>query len=481
MSYYVLHFVIALSMVAASAIVLGTFALVKRISKLGTIFAFYSYAIAVWAFFQIFFIIPGVNLSEAFFYARLSQIGVVFIPTLFFHFVYEFCQLKSLFDKYLISFGYIFSTIILISIPTPFFISGIIPKFNGLINFVTPGPLDYLFVVYFVFVSVYGIIHLAFQHLTSSGVHSQLARLFFWGALFAYLGAGPNFFLTFGINIYPWTPFGTYGPVINFVIVAYALFYYRFINIESVAQVFQREKLATIGLIASSINHEIRNPLYAAKGLLDNYLELKKEGLASKNPDEVTERARIQIQRALDVITKLNRFARPAQDSQAQIASIQEALTNVLDLISYEFELDKIHIRNEIPNDLPQIQADQRQVEEILFNLIVNACHAMKGKGEGTLEIRGMRNGKQVMIEIRDTGSGIPQEHLKHLFEPFHTTKGEKGTGLGLYITKQLVERNGGQINVTSSAGNGTTVTIRFPVVSVVSGSNTVSEAPVNP
>ena len=161
-------------------------------------------------------------------------------------------------------------------------------------------------------------------------------------------------------------------------------------------------------------------------------------------------------------------------------ANIQEALQNVLDLVSYEFELDRIHIQNNIDHNLPPIQADQRQLEEILFNLIVNACHAMgKGGGEltissscysrasgnpSTLDPRSKRSGMtdKVILEIADTGSGIPQEHLKHLFEPFHTTKGDKGTGLGLYITKQLVERNGGKISVKREERQGTSFVLEL-------------------
>ena len=461
---------------------MGTFAYLRHTNKLGLIYAWYCYAIAVWAFFQIFMILPG-DINRGFFYARISQIGVVFIPTLFINFVCEFCLSRTLVHKYILYFGYFVSSITLFCIPTRYFISGLVPKFGGIINFVIPGPLDYFFVAYFVFAAFYGVSRLAIEYIRTTGEHSNLAKLFFWGAFFAYLGGGANFFLTFDINIYPWTPFGTYGVVINFVIVAYALFYYRFIDVESAIQSFQREKLATIGLLAASINHEIRNPLYAARGVLETYLENLKEGILRKEPKEVTERAMKQIDRALEVITKLNRFAKPATESinQDSKASIPEALQNVLDLVSYEFELDKIHIKNNLSKDLPPIQADQRQLEEILFNLIVNACYALKEKEGGELVISASCHSRasgnldprlkhsgmtdKVEITIKDTGTGIPSEQAKHLFEPFHTTKGDKGTGLGLYITKQLVERNGGKITVKTTEGHGTTFVLEFKVV----------------
>jgi len=247
-------------------------------------------------------------------------------------------------------------------------------------------------------------------------------------------------------------------------IMAYVMIKQRVLDIEKVADIFQREKLATIGLIASSINHEIRNPLYAAKGLLENF----KEGLGKKSVDEVTDKTLFQIVRALDVITKLNRFAKPSEETgdagQGAQANIQEAIQNVLDLVSHEFELDRIHIENHVSSNLPSIQIDQRHLEEVLFNLIVNACYAMKGQG-GTLTLNSKFETHKLILEISDTGTGIPSEQAKHLFEPFHTTKGEKGTGLGLYITKQLVERNGGKITVKTTEGHGTTFVLEFKVL----------------
>ena len=254
------------------------------------------------------------------------------------------------------------------------------------------------------------------------------------------------------------------------IMFSYFMIRHKLFDVEQIVQAFQKEKLATIGLLVASVNHEIRNPLYSAKSLLESYLEMKREGLSHKDPDVVSEKALKQIERALDVITKLNRFAKPTQEpSPTSQASIQEAIKNVLDLISYEFELDKIHIKNQVDSNTPPIQADQRQLEEILFNLIVNACHAMKEGQEtgdkrqgGRLEIKSTSHSSHVTIEIKDSGTGIPPEQAKHLFEPFHTTKGDKGTGLGLYITKQLVERNGGKIMVESKEGQGTIFRLEF-------------------
>src|SRR3989338_4885206 len=112
-------------------------------------------------------------------------------------------------------------------------------------------------------------------------------------------------------------------------IAAYFMIRHRLFDVEQVAQAFQREKLATIGLLASSINHEIRNPLYAAKGLLDNYVEMTKEGLREKSPLEIAERTSAQITRALDVITKLNRFAKPVESEPEKGRTGEPAKANI--------------------------------------------------------------------------------------------------------------------------------------------------------
>ncbi len=327
--------------------------------------------------------------------------------------------------------------------------------------------------------------------------NTKLMIIAFAIAFFGSVEYLPNY----GIHIFPFAPL----PVFLFVsIMGYCVIRHHLFDLEAIAQAFQKEKLATIGLLASSINHEIRNPLYAARSLLSNYIEMTQEGVQLKDPLQVSEKALKQIDHALDVITKLNRFARPSEEGQETRTNIQEALQNVLDLVSYGFSLEKIKIYNQIPDHFPLIQADQRQLEEILFNLIVNACHAMEQGGELTITaschseqskplsspnvligdqdsrlkragmtapsgLRMTKTGSQttdkVKIIITDTGTGIPQDQMKHIFEPFHTTKGDKGTGLGLYITKQLVERNGGKITVQSKERKGTAFLLEFKAV----------------
>ena len=123
--------------------------------------------------------------------------------------------------------------------------------------------------------------------------------------------------------------------------------------------------------------------------------------------------------------------------------------------------MDKISVEKRV-NPETKIRGDRREVEEIFFNLILNACQAMP-KG-GLLRIGNELKNGFPRVHISDTGEGIPPDKIKRIFDPFFSTRREKGTGLGLYIVKKLVERNGGLVEVASQVGRGTTFTLEFPI-----------------
>jgi len=131
--------------------------------------------------------------------------------------------------------------------------------------------------------------------------------------------------------------------------------------------------------------------------------------------------------------------------------------------VGHDLKLEKIEVKTELAPGLPPIVVDRRQFQEVLFNLIRNAAQAIKPPG--TITVRaGEVAGGQVRVEIADTGSGIPPEKLGKIYDPFFTTKEPgKGTGLGLFIVRQIVERNRGRIWVESEVGKGTTFFLEFP------------------
>lgn len=452
---------------ATGTFFLALFVFLKRQDKIGRGFFVFNVFVSLWAIFHGLEISQNVNYETALLLGRLGQGTAVFVAPTWFHLTLIISNKEEKYKKWLI-LSYLIAILIDCFAFTPWFIPRVAPtiEFN---YYHRRGPIYDVFTVLFFILIPAGFYHLI-QKIRNS-VREEAIQLtgFSVASGIGFIGGTFAFFPIYDIMVPQYNLLMI--PIYPFV-TSYFMIRHKLFDVEQIVESFQREKLAAIGLLAASINHEIRNPLYAAKSVLENF----KEGISRKNPEEVTDKALSQVNRALDVITKLNRFAKPSEETkdlrQKTQANIQEAIQNVLDLVSYEFKLDKIKINNQIQNDLPSIQADQRQLEEILFNLIVNACHAMStGKGDrqevlpvpfSMLTLRSTIHDSRLMIEIMDTGSGISQDQMKHLFEPFHTTKGEKGTGLGLYITKQLVERNGGKISVRSKLDQGTTFILEF-------------------
>ncbi|HEX9973867.1 MAG TPA: ATP-binding protein, partial [bacterium] len=142
-------------------------------------------------------------------------------------------------------------------------------------------------------------------------------------------------------------------------------------------------------------------------------------------------------------------------------------------ILSNQFDLKNISAKIKIADDLPAIKADANQLQQVLMNLFVNAVDAIDETG-GEIYVS-VNNGKLggmdcITIEVTDYGCGIPQENLSKIFEPFYTTKGQKGTGLGLAVVWGIVEKHEGKIEVKSEVDKGTTFTLRLPVDGTATG-----------
>lgn len=237
------------------------------------------------------------------------------------------------------------------------------------------------------------------------------------------------------------------------------------------AEAAQKEKMAVIGTLSAGINHEICNPLGIARGQCEAFLLNMKDGLyVNKSPEELIRKAQEimakvirETDRATAITKKLSSFAKPAK-GEAELVGINKELDEVFGLVNYELKLDKIELKKNIEDSLPSIMVDRKQFQEVLFNLLRNAGQAIGEKG--AIEVSAREVDGKVTIDISDTGSGIAQDKVKELFNPFFTTKEPgKGTGLGLFIVRQIVEKNGGKIFMKStSVGGGTTFTVEFPV-----------------
>jgi PAS domain S-box-containing protein len=228
---------------------------------------------------------------------------------------------------------------------------------------------------------------------------------------------------------------------------------------ETQERLIQQEKLAVLGKLASGVGHELRNPL----AIINNavyFLKLVQPEADQKIKDyhAIIEK---ETRTAEKIITDLLDFAR-IKSVDREAVSASELAARVLERFPV---LPPVTITLNIPADLPKVFVDSRQMEQVLGNLVINACQAMAEGGQlSVIGEQSSADGKEwVRIAVKDTGTGILPENMKRLFEPLFTTK-VKGIGLGLAVSKKLAEANGGRIEVQSEAGVGSTFTLWLPV-----------------
>jgi signal transduction histidine kinase len=224
---------------------------------------------------------------------------------------------------------------------------------------------------------------------------------------------------------------------------------------ESQAQIVRNEKLAVLGQLAGGVGHELRNPL----GVINTsvyYLKLAQPEAGKKIKQHIS-MIEQEVRNADKIISDLLDFAQnnPAELEQVQVGKlVRETLE--------KFPVpETIKVTLDLPDNLPDVIADPRQVGQVLGNLTVNACQSMSPKG-GRLTIFSSVHNDLVTIGVRDTGTGISPENIKKIFEPLFTTKA-KGIGLGLAVSWKLAESNGGRIEVESEPGKGSTFTLLLP------------------
>ncbi len=224
---------------------------------------------------------------------------------------------------------------------------------------------------------------------------------------------------------------------------------------ETQEQLMHREKLAVLGQMAGSVGHELRNPLSTISNAV-YYLKM----IIPETNDTLIEYIEIiarETQNAEGIISGLLDFARIKTMTKKDI-NVQA----VVELVQERWKpSDAVQLILDIPDELPEFLADLRHIEQVLLNLVINACEAMPTGGTLTIKARTM-NG-HIALSVSDTGIGISDENMKKIFEPLFTTK-TKGIGLGLAISKDLIEANGGNLLVESERGQGTTFTLIFPL-----------------
>ena len=229
--------------------------------------------------------------------------------------------------------------------------------------------------------------------------------------------------------------------------------------------------MASLGQLVAGVAHEINTPLGAIQSnndTLTRSVERIRENLSVDDArltrvvdviDTLTQVNRTAIERIDTVVTNLRRFARLDEASLANY-DIREGLDHTIALVSQEFT-GRIAINTEF-KEIPLIQCYPALINQAFMSVILNACQAIEGSGTVTISTRATDD--SVAIEITDTGEGIAVENLDKIFDPGYTTRGiGVGTGLGLSIVHQIIEKHLGSIDVSSSAGIGTTVQISLP------------------
>jgi signal transduction histidine kinase len=224
-------------------------------------------------------------------------------------------------------------------------------------------------------------------------------------------------------------------------------------------ELIKANKLSALGELASSIAHEIKNPLISIQGFA------RRIG-ATEDRDKLEKYAKFieqEADRLTQVLTKLLGFSRMDEPKKDFLNMNDIVDDTVLFMEHHLTRFKNVEIAVEKEPDLPLVQVDRIHVQQTVVNILMNAAQAMPGGGK--ILIKTGRGDQYVFISITDTGVGIKEEDLEKIFEPFFTTKEkEQGTGLGLSLCKRLIEANAGKIEVESKVGEGTTFTIMIPV-----------------
>jgi signal transduction histidine kinase len=224
------------------------------------------------------------------------------------------------------------------------------------------------------------------------------------------------------------------------------------------SQLSEYEKFASLAQLALGAAHEINNPLL---GIL-SHLELERreaDGERGEEIDQCIEGAK----RISFAVRGLLDYARPGPLTLSKV-SLRRLADETLNFVGHQPMFRQIELQNCIPADLPSITADSNQLSQILMNLLLNAAQATPPGGRITILADKVKFAEVIELRVRDTGSGIPADILPHVFEPFFTTKRGRGTGLGLSITQTYVRSHGGDIQVESIPGYGTTVRVTLPI-----------------
>ncbi len=233
-------------------------------------------------------------------------------------------------------------------------------------------------------------------------------------------------------------------------------------------QLIQSESLAAIGQLAAGIAHELNNPLASASSLIQTDLELIQEQAEMREIDksllEDLTYARKELNKTKSIVKSILDLSRQTQTYQEEV-NMNAVIDDALQVLYNQYKSLDVEIEKKYDPGLPPIMGNFSNLGQVLINIIKNAVQALPdGRGKITLSTSYRQKPKNVVVECRDTGIGIPPEMMKDIYKPFFTSKEVgKGTGLGLYVSHEIIKKHKGEIRIDSREGAGTTVTILLP------------------
>lgn len=226
-------------------------------------------------------------------------------------------------------------------------------------------------------------------------------------------------------------------------------------------QLQRADRLASVGELASSIAHEIKNPLAGISGAIQILSKDFKEGDRRK---EIFDEILKQINRVNKTIGDLLSFSKPSP-LVIGLSNINKVIRDTLILVEQQAKQNNVVTELQLDPDIPNTEFDEKQIQQALLNLMLNAVQAMPDGGKMNIISKAyfLNTRDYLLIQVSDTGHGIPQEYINKIFDPFFTTK-PNGTGLGLAIVKRIINAHGGKISVESVPEHGTTFVIELPL-----------------
>jgi two-component system, NtrC family, sensor kinase len=233
-------------------------------------------------------------------------------------------------------------------------------------------------------------------------------------------------------------------------------------------QLIQSESLAAIGQLVAGIAHELNNPLASASSLIQTDIEMIREKGDNHHLDNILLAdltfSLNELNKTKDIVKSILDLSRQTQTYLEEV-NMNAVIGEALQVLYNQYKSMDVTIETNFDPNLPTIQGNFSNLGQVLINIINNALQALP-EGQGTISLRTacQPSTNSIVVECRDDGSGIPPEVMKDIFKPFFTTKEVgRGTGLGLYITHEIIKKHGGKIGVKSELGKGTTITIEIP------------------